>query len=401
MEKIEQIDIYGKKVIDYDDRVTKIYDYVKFFKDMGFSVEVEMFGKNKKIIKANTPEKKYIFLLANITYLGNPHPIYKKRVQLKKWWKDVWSKYSNDYKILFLGVYKYQENIVFVDFNVNDYIDRKMNNSSAHIYINDIYQAMKKKYYFKRDKNNNTINIIRKVYFKEYLNTKEEKIGKSDDELINIIDNINSKIPFNTDLKGDDCYKEMIKNNYSKMLEPEWAGFYIEYLYEKILKQEVSIEILAVNKSSKQSGELDFDLYSKKYNFYSDLKSSDKSKTETPLNDKINVIKALETHGKLCYIIYEHTTTKDSEINYQVCKYWNTKINEIKGKEKDLMSYHTRMKGIVNFKNMIILEVNNINASEILKEFNQGKNSNGKERKGKFKIKKKDIENYIIYRFGE
>ena len=49
---------------------------------------------------------------------------------------------------------------------------------------------------------------------------------------------------------------------------------------------------------------------------------------------------------------------------------------------------------------MEILEVNEINRHLILQDFAQGHNSDGNERNLKFKIDKKDIDNFIIYSYN-
>ena len=59
------------------------------------------------------------------------------------------------------------------------------------------------------------------------------------------------------------------------------------------------------------------------------------------------------------------------------------------------------MKHSVNFKKMEILEVNEINRHLILQDFNQGHNSDGNKRNLKFKIDKKDIDNFIIYSYSK
>ena len=63
------------------------------------------------------------------------------------------------------------------------------------------------------------------------------------------------------------------------------------------------------------------------------------------------------------------------------------------------ISYASRMKHSVNFKKMEVLELNKINMHEILDDFNQGHNSDGNARKPKFKINKKNIDNFIIYSY--
>ena len=58
------------------------------------------------------------------------------------------------------------------------------------------------------------------------------------------------------------------------------------------------------------------------------------------------------------------------------------------------------MKHSVNFKKMKILELNRINMHEVLRDFNQGRNSDGNERKAKFRITKKNIDNFTVYSYN-
>lgn len=57
------------------------------------------------------------------------------------------------------------------------------------------------------------------------------------------------------------------------------------------------------------------------------------------------------------------------------------------------------MKYSVNFQNMFILEVNKFNIRYISDDFLQGQQPSGKSRNPKLLFHKKNIENFIIYRF--
>ena len=88
--------------------------------------------------------KKYILLHKAISYLGNPHPIFKKRIQLPSSWQTFCEKAKEvnlDYDIRFIGVYHYQNNVIFADFAKDTYLKHGLHNSSAHIYTNDLYQT--------------------------------------------------------------------------------------------------------------------------------------------------------------------------------------------------------------------------------------------------------------------
>ena len=68
----------------------------------------------------------------------------------------------------------------------------------------------------------------------------------------------------------------------------------------------------------------------------------------------------------------------------------------MQGKE-NLMSYAKKMKHNVELLGYYILEINR-NNEKYLRDFNQGVNSNGKPRKPKILIGKKEVENFLIHR---
>lgn len=94
--------------------------------------------------------KVYHLLVRSCTYLGNPHPIFKKRVQLPLWFneyvRNIHAENPN-IDVRYIGVYHYGDvhhgdNVIFVDFNKETYLTKRGHNSSAHIYTNDLFQAM-------------------------------------------------------------------------------------------------------------------------------------------------------------------------------------------------------------------------------------------------------------------
>ena len=120
--------------------------------------------------------KKIILLYASISYLGGngQHPIFKKRMQLPTWYKDFCIKYCHsEYEIKFVGLYHYQGMVIFTEFVKDTYLKRKMNNSAAHVYINDLYQGIKNGVFSKIDNNGNTIKTIAYSYFKNFLDEVE------------------------------------------------------------------------------------------------------------------------------------------------------------------------------------------------------------------------------------
>lgn len=359
---------------------------------------------NKKILCYKHNGIVEVLLLAAITYMGGngQHPVYKKRMQLKKWYKDIVSYYDNqcNYHVRFIGVYHYQNNIVFTEFKKESYINKKMNSSAAHIYTNDLYQAMKEGVFKRIDRNKNELVSIKYIKLKDYL---DGYIEGYINELFHIFAMFHDSDFFGKWISAKTAIPEMYENQWSKWKETEWPGWYLEFKIERFIKQKcLENKILYVGSSHKKTGELDFDLWFGEENFYGDLKASDVMKKEAPGNDKNNFIECINKYDRFWYIIYEHCTLKDSEQNgYEATKFRTHYIKEKnewpKNKPFHELSYCKRMKHSIKFIKMYIIELNRINFREVLSDFNQGRQYNGDERKPKFKISKNKIDNFIVY----
>lgn len=358
--------------------------------------KIEVVGELREGIKVKISNKKYLFLVKQVTYLGNPHAEYKKRIQIPIKWIEIYNENKDEFDVKFIGIYKYGDNIILVDFDKTQYIERRVNNSSAHVSINDIYKSTTEGIFQKKDKNNNIITCVRENSFLNYIEGKE----MYNDEVIEIIKKFNSSFPFQKEIKGILAYDEMVRNDFAHKYQAEWPGFYLEFKFSEFLENNKEMKEIIEMKSNKAKkknlGEnLDFDLWSNKFKFYSDLKASNISKNELPLNDKINVLDAVDTYSKIWYIIYEHSTELDENFDFVTRKHWK----EIQGKKSN-STY--KMKNSVKFQKMIIIEINSSN-KHLLADFPQGHNSNGKERKVKFKLNKKLLQNdnFVIYREQE
>lgn len=359
---------------------------------------------HKKVLSYTHNNMTEILILASITYMGGngQHPIYKKRMQLKKWYKDIieYYKTQENINVRFIGVYHYQNNILFVEALKDTYLSKKMNSSAVHIYTNDLFQAMKTGIFTRKDKNNNKIITIKYIKFKDYL---DGKLKSSNTDLLEIFQAFNSNFGFGDWLTAMEAITEMHKVGCNKWKETEWPGWFLEYKFDEFLKEhEFESKILYIGSSHKKTGELDFDLWFDESKFYGDLKASDILKKEAPGNDKQNFMECVNSYDKFWYVIYEHNTIKDSEQNnYEATRFRTNYIKENNSwpsnKKWDELSYYSRMKNSVQFVKMYIIELNRVNFRDALNDFNQGKQTSGDKRKPKFKITKNNIENFIIF----
>lgn len=347
--------------------------------------------------------KKYILLHKAISYLGNPHPIFKKRIQMPSAWQVFCEKAKEvnlDYDIRFIGVYHFQNNVIFADFAKDTYLQHGLHSSSAHIYTNDLYQAIQYGVFHREDQFGNHIYSIRAKDFADYL--LGTKTG--DNELFELFAKFNNGFSFGQWLYAVDKIKEMHGDNWRHWQQAEWAGWFLEYKFNKFTIDNNTLSLMKYvgtsNKGHKEES-FDFDIWFGRDMFYGDLKASDITKTSTPGNDQEAFVECINRYHRFWYVIYEHDTLKDSEDTcYKATIERNQYIRSVlPNYEKDDMSYRERMKNSVRFRKMTILELNNVTFRDVLSDFNQGRQPDGGSRQKKFLIKKRDMDKYVVYRY--
>lgn len=382
-------------VMDYDQPFTKREEFVKAFSE-ALSTECQYikYGNHTVYYYEHRGAREY-FLTGAITWLSGPHPLFKKRLQLKKWYKNFYDEYKDkdNVKIHLIGVYHYDGLVVFVEFKTEDYMGNKLNSSSAHVYSNDIYQALVNKKFSKEDKNHNHIDVIASRNFKQYI---EGEIKEN--SIFELFRKFNMGFSFGQWITAVKAIQEMKDNNWYQWRGTEWAGWLLEYKVSEFITIEKCEHRMMYIGNRKTPDLLDFDLVFKEENFYGDLKASDITKSEAPGNDQESVLEALAKYGRIWYIIYEHETIKDIDKNSEMAKARMGLIGK-PYKEGDKISYQNKMKHSVNFKRMKIFELNRVNMHETLKEFNQGRQPSGEARAPKFSINKKNIDNFIVFSY--
>lgn len=397
MKKCEQILKNGNIVLDYDQILTK-----KEIKDL-------LFQRFNKVIKEDRKQfilyNKIAILACNVSYLGNPHPLYKKRIQLKKYYLDYLLENSaKNLKTLYLGIYSYKKTRLYVVFEPQTYSGKKSHNSSAHIYSINLQYAKRFGKFDKIDAFGNKIHIFNTYEFIKYIKVLgNDNVYYDFDEIAGTLREFVSNFEnvIDEEWNGLDCYKELVNNGDENAKQGEWPGFYFEFLFKNYLKNNKNSEI-EWNKG-KKDGQVDFDAkLSNKNWLYCDLKAE-------KLNSDIlgNALKYFETvitenDGVVYYICCLYESEKDSNFDYEVTKYWNEKVRD-EGKkyqtDDELMNgYGKKMKHSVKPKIIQILKIDNL-AYSLLKQnpFNQGVNSNGKKRDPKLKIGKAYINALSIY----
>lgn len=414
MKLVEQVDVDGNIFLGYDTSLSAnrlfevIHDYFpSIYKDEDGMICGEYNGIG------------YSVRAKNITYLGNPHPVYKKRIQIADDLQNFYkrSKEKGMTPIL-LGIYTCGKNTIFCDFNIEDFINKKAHNSSAHIYSEDLASATTDGYFYKEDYFGNRITAFNKKGVNAFLEEKLKILSPihndytldhskleyeftvpasvlHNNETLKSYNIKNIVMEFFSSMKktwyGIECYNEMMRVNYRNKFQPEWPGFYLEFLFEKYLEVN-SLNSFIRYAQDKKKGGVDLDLYMPKLHIFGDLKAHSTYSNGIQGNDLHTVTDILKQpeHNHIYYFVGEHETKKDSDYNYVVTHYWNS----LQGKD-DLMSYSKRMKNNVTFCHAYIFDINPHNM-KYLTVFRQGINSNGKPREPKIMLEQKNYSNFIL-----
>ena len=415
---VEQITKDGIVTEGYDESLSpsEIYDCLaKYFPNLHKSEEDGRFLVGCH--KGHT----YAIRCKNVTYLGNPHPLYKKRIQISD---DLYEFYRFAKSIkaspILMGIYSYRDNVIFVDFKIDTYIEKKAHNSSAHIYVSDLAAATDEGYFQKIDFFGNTITAfhpdITDVYLDEFFETYEisvddtelskpaEPVKHQDEASVRMAAYVNAfkktifpkiRTFFDQETKewhGITCYQKMIKANYKNKYQPEWAGFFLEFEFEKYITEN-NLNHLITYKQDKTKGGIDLDLFFPTIESYGDLKAHSEDSRGIQGNDWdtiFGIISKQDEKSHIYYIVCEHSTEKDSLHEYEVTRFWNSS----QGKA-NLMSYAKKMKNSVRLKRVYILDINYSN-HEHLTMFRQGLNSNGRPRAPKIMIEHDNLPCFII-----
>lgn len=380
--EVEQVTTEFEVVNDYGEILTKreMADVLcKYFPDSEY---------RNGCIYGNYNSDEYCIYFKNVSYLGNPHPYFKKRIQIGKDFKSLYREnQSKGIITLLIGVYSYKSTLLFIDFDAEKYAHRKANNSSAHVYTIDLKNGLMFGIFQKIDFNKNIVTVFNTSNINKYLISKTHvdidlRLG-----FISVLDDFFDQLP--KDWNGKDCYKEMYDAKFNNALQPEWPGFYYEFKLSNYIKQHDLQKMISYSQNKKK-GDIDLDLYFPHIAAYGDLKAHSNESGGIQGNDWDTVMSVLEKTS-IYYIVCNHDTEKDINHNSEVTVFWNTLL-----KKENLLSYAKKMKHSVHLTSFEILEINKYN-KKYLSVFEQGRNSNGKPRPPKISIADRNIKNFLIY----
>ena len=395
MKKVEQINKAGNIVIDYDQTLSvgQITSLMRSLFD--------------PVLKLD--EKQYVLydklglLVCNVTYLGHPHPTYKKRIQLKTYYLDYLIKNTkNGIKTLYVGIYTYNSTRLFVVFEPSTYAHKKSHNSSAHVFSINLQYAQKVGTFSKIDAFGNKVRVFNTYEFIRYIKTLagDELADPFGENIMALITkrfgDFKGTIPLVW--KGVDCYKQLIASNDHNARQGEWQGWYFEYLFKKYLSENRINDISW--HADRTDGGVDLDIKFACGDWvYGDLKA-DQINSGILGNSLDTLDVVLRNHnGSVYYVCCLYKSEKDSDHNYVVTSFWNSLRDNPYTSETDLRQrYGKRMKYSVTPVKLCVLKIDAI-IYEILRKtpFAQGVNSDGNERKPKLKVNKDMISALSVF----
>lgn len=339
-------------------------------------------------------------LSKQVTYLGNPWEPYKKRIQMPPEWTATYAhaKYLG-LAPRFVGVYHYYGTTVFVDFDPTTYVEHGLNNSSAHVSTNDLFQAQTLGQFSRVDRNDNRLTSVRADQFESYMRVGYEEKNPH----IDVLDLFTTQFLNGSKIDGLAAVQEMYTADWPDKFQNEWQGFYLEYRLSGFVKEHGLEHLLMVQKEKRKS-EYDYDLRLLRggaTEHFGDLKASNIAVDDSPGNAAEKFYQCLAEYGRFWYVIYEHETWHGRDNKHLATIAWNEwrkSVGHVGRKEYDPLSYSGKFKEAVRFVGVKVLEVNQANVSFVLKEFQKDfKQPDGSPRKPKVSIRKADIDNFLIY----
>lgn len=413
--KSEQLLKDGSLILDYDEPIrgiNKILILLNKYLLIGKVISYNLDGHNVYFYDKGG-QNETLLLVAAVTYMGGSgkktkHPEFLKRIQIPAWWNKIANKYQSKYNIKYFGIYNYKNMNIFCDVQKDTYMERNVNNSSAHIYMNDLVQAQSKGVFERKDQNGNIIisidsSKIESYFRKQLVDRKEE---------FNFLKEFNETFINGETIIAKDAINEMRLGNSRHWKETEWPGWFLEYKFQQFLKDSmysvVFLEDKNISNTNIDQTKLDFDLWLSESSHYADLKSSSIQVTEFIGNDKESVLQAIKKYGKLWYIVYQHHTKLDRD----VVGNWEKNFEKSQARQRALIinehclnqrkitkekSYFTRMKHSVKYSGMFVLELNAQNIKHYALNFKQGRQPDGSSRNVKVKFNKRQIENGIVF----
>lgn len=386
---VEQLRQDGTVVLDLDCSLSQ--------RELQQSVTANIPGvqDNRGLLLGEYSGQPYYVFARNVTYLGHPHALHKKRIQIPSGFLELYDQGQKcGVETLLMGVYTYEGVQLFCDFDVTQYVRRSVHNSSAHVHMLDLWRALREGIVQKVDSRGNRITVFDAAHAEDFLRWKFAGCAVRQPTFIQVFDEFFSSLE--KDWDGISCYDEMVEADYHNKFQSEWPGFYLEYRFERYLEDQRrlgrDLSSVVYYAQDKRQGGIDLDLYLPQEGCYADLKAHSSTSGAILGNDKETVMGLLE-QGRVYYIVCFHDTEKDFAYGSPVARHWNRLQYK-----KNLYSYSKKMKHSVHLTGYGILELNRDNI-RYLRDFNQGHNSGTSQasRRPKIQIPHREIDNFLIH----
>ncbi len=316
--QVEQITSAGEVVLDHGEILSR-EEMVSLFQTCFDDLEY----RNNRLYGTFEGEPFCIYF-KNVSYLGYPHPIFKKRIQIGDGFKALYEEnLRKGIHTLLIGVYRYQNTILFVDFDVKTYVRGKAHNSSAHVSMLDLKNGLLFGVFQKEDIKKNVITVFSPDRAEQYLDGKFR--GRDLKwNFISVLDDFFAGI--DKHWNGLDAYREMLADGFRHALQSEWPGYYLEYSFQKYIAAHHLDHVIHYRQDKKKDG-VDLDLYFPQIKRYGDLKAHSNYSSGIQGNDLETVEKLIQTQS-VYYVVCNHDTEKDSNHHQEVTVFWNRALGK-------------------------------------------------------------------------
>lgn len=307
------------------------------------------------------------FCIKNITYLGfnKKHcedRSYKKRAQFPTRLSKSYSENPNNK--FFIGIYQnaFDEKL-FIIFELSK--KNRGKNSSVHVWVEDLQFAFDTGNFSKIDKNSNIIKICAPEHLKSTISNL-----KSTDPMMNFADYL-LKTP---EWSAEDCINEMVSSNFRNQKQTEWPGWYTEFLAEKFFKNDKEVKF----PETKKIGTWLPDGF---YKTPIELKFHNGDKREIPGNDYEGMLQAITEYQSVLLFVVNGEVELESD-KLEISLFHSNLFGKTQKHATDFSDSHRKLKKSIKLTEVGYANID-LDTFKKLKEFSQGKNSNGKSRKKK------------------
>lgn len=248
---VEQID-GGQIVLGIDPSPMSTLDKMKLIeRHLSDSYKFSWESKNqpyKAVVERNGCRIDLFIYMSTVSYLGHPHPVYKKRIQISTSSDTSYLSTQINKKqcVLLLGVYCYNPSDPLIVAWEPERNQNPGKSKSCHVFTSDLLLGSVNGVHQRMDSRKNTVYVFKPEYLSEFVDFYIERkpIGelsftvKGAVTKINHLDLLYNKLKYDLEINenqwdGKMCVMNMKSASFPHWAQSEWQGFYFEFFAKK------------------------------------------------------------------------------------------------------------------------------------------------------------------------